>query len=100
MLLRQLAINVLGFGIYHLVPMGASNRYEMAQTLIAAERRRETSNKSKQIHPIFRLLVNQLLKPPEFLLNNEKLSEWLSFALPDWEEDFLQVADQILQDFV
>ena len=90
-------------GIYNLVPMGASNRYEMAQTLIAFAEQKgvELQTKVNEIQPILSATCESVAQRPQnSLLNNEKLSKCLSFTLPDWEEDFLQVADQILEDFV
>ena len=87
-------------GIYHLVPISASNRYEMAQTLIAFAEQKgvKLQTKVNEIHPIFSATCESVAQRPQnSLLSNEKLSEWL-ICPSDWEEDFLQVADQILQD--
>ena len=86
-------------GIYHLAARGCSNWHEIAQTLIRRAKERSMTLKldSDDVCAIATTdYPTPAQRPLNSQLNTEKLSTYLSFPLPDWKNDFLDVADQII----
>ncbi len=88
-------------GIYHLVPQGKTSWYGIATALmdLARLRRLKISLSEEGLHPI---LTKDYPTPAKRPLNSRfdtsKLATRLNFTLPDWQDDFLDVAEQIIKD--
>lgn len=88
-------------GIYNLVPKGMSNWHEIAQTLIhyANDRGVELNTKADDIQAIPTSDYPTLAQRPlNSVLNIEKISHHLAFELPNWKDDFLVVARDIIEE--
>ena len=88
-------------GIYNLVPQGVSNWHEIAQTLInfADERGVELNTKVANIKAISTSeYPTPAQRPLNSVLNIEKISQHLAFELPNWKDDFLAVAADIIEE--
>jgi dTDP-4-dehydrorhamnose reductase len=88
-------------GIYNLVPKGVSNWHEIAQTLINFANKRGVELKIKEDN-IEAILTSDYptsaQRPLNSLLNIEKISQHLAFELPNWKDDFLVVAADIIEE--
>lgn len=88
-------------GIYNLVPRGVSNWHEVAQTLINFANEQGVELKTKvadiQAIPTFDY-PKPAERPLNSVLNTEKISHQLAFELPNWEDDFLAVAADIIEE--
>ena len=88
-------------GIYNLVPEGKSNWHEIAQTLMyfAARLGMPLSAEARNIRAITTAEYPTTAKRPlNSLFYTQRLSAHLSFGLPDWKDDFLAVASQIIKE--
>ena len=88
-------------GVYHVAPKGASNWYEIARTLVKYAERLNvplcaTTADIQQISSAEYPTVAK--RPPNSLLNTQKLQAQLSFELPHWRDDFLGVAEEIIKE--
>ncbi len=88
-------------GIYHLAPQGISNWHEIAKTLIAyAEQQRVPLN--TQVVDIQAIVTAEYptaaKRPLNSQLDTHKLQSQLSFDLPNWKDDFLAVARDIVKE--
>lgn len=89
-------------GIYNLVPQGRSNWHEIAQTLVdcAAELGMPLSAQACDIRAITTAEYPTAAKRPlNSLLDTQRLCAHLSFGLPDWKDDFLAVAGEIIEEW-
>ena len=88
-------------GIYHLVPTGMSNRYEIVQILLMFCENHHISLKARAAD-IRAITTHEYLTPAQRPLNSQlatnKLQEKLSFDLPHWKDDFLAVASDIVKE--
>jgi len=88
-------------GIYNLVPKGVSNWHEIAQTLITFANGRGVNLKTK-VADIQAIPTSEYPTPAQrplnSVLNIEKISQHLTFELPDWKDDFLVVAIDIIEE--
>ena len=88
-------------GVYHLTPSGVSNWHEVARTLISLSERYNMPLKitSKDIEGINSNMFKTAAKRPKnSVLENTKLNDRLEFDLPNWEEDFIQIATKIIKE--
>lgn len=88
-------------GIYNLVPQGVSNWHEIAQTLIysANERGVEFKTKAADIQAISTSdYPTPAQRPLNSVLDTEKISQHIAFELPNWKDDFLVVATDIIEE--
>lgn len=87
-------------GIYHLTPNGTSNWYEIAINLIKLAKENSTKLTISEVEKIKTLNYPTIAKRPlNSLLNTQKLKNKISFKLPDWKEDFNNVAIEIVKEF-
>ena len=89
-------------GIYNLVPEGKSNWHEIAQTLVdfAAGLGMPLSAQARDIRAITTAEYPTAAKRPlNSLLDTQRLCAHLSFGLPDWKDDFLAVAGEIIEEW-
>lgn len=88
-------------GVYNLVPKGISNWHEIAQTLINHAHEKGVALKTKAVN-IQAIAASEYPTPAQrplnSVLNIEKISHQLSFELPNWKDDFLQVATDIIEE--
>lgn len=88
-------------GIYHLSPRGKSNWHEVAQTLVGfAERQQMVLNASvKDIKAIATTEYPKAAQRPlNSQLDTQKLHKQLSFTLPYWKDEFLDVVKDIVKE--
>lgn len=88
-------------GIYNLAPKGVSNWHEIAQTLInfASGRGVELKAKVADIQAIpTSEYPTPAQRPLNSVLNIEKISQHIAFKLPNWKDDFLVVATDIIEE--
>ncbi len=88
-------------GIYHLAPRGQTTWHEIAQTLIhlANEEQLNITVDKRSVHPIKTTDYPTAAKrPPNSLLNTNRLEQYIKFNLPHWEDDFSIVAKEIIKD--
>jgi len=88
-------------GIYHLAPQGVSSWHEIAKTLIVyAEQQRVRLN--TQVADIQEITTAEYptaaKRPLNSQLDTHKLRAQLSFDLPNWKDDFLAVASDIVKE--
>ena len=88
-------------GIYHLAPQGVSSWHEIAKTLIVyAEQQRVQLN--AQVADIQAITTAEYptaaKRPLNSQLDTHKLRAQLSFDLPNWKDDFLAVASDIVKE--
>lgn len=89
-------------GIYNLVPEGKSNWHEIAQTLVdfATGLGMPLSAEARDIRAITTAeYPTAAQRPLNSLLDTQKLCAHLSFGLPDWKDDFLAVAGEIIEEW-
>ena len=87
-------------GIYHLTPNGVSNWHEIAINLIRLAKENSTKLSISEVEKIKTLNYPTIAKRPlNSLLNTQKLKNKISFKLPDWKEDFQNVAIKIVEEF-
>ena len=87
-------------GLYHLSPQGVTNWYEIAQTLVnfANQNNVRLSLNSNSIKPITtEEYPTPARRPLNSQLDTHKLRKQLTFNLPDWKDDFLAVANEIVK---
>ena len=85
-------------GIYHLVPMGISNRYEIVQSLLklCENYRIPLKAHAEDVNPVTTdEYLTAAKRPLNSQLDTRKLRAKLSFDLPHWKDDFLAVASDI-----
>ena len=88
-------------GLYHLAPLGSSTWHEVAQTLIffADKYGMLLNTRASSIRGIATTDYQASAKRPlNSCLDTRKLSEQLSFKLPNWKDDFLTVAADIIKE--
>jgi dTDP-4-dehydrorhamnose reductase len=88
-------------GIYHLAPQGVSSWHEIAKTLIvyAEQQRVQLSTQVENIQAITTAEYPTAAKRPlNSQLDTHKLRAQLSFDLPNWKDDFLAVASDIVKE--
>ena len=88
-------------GIYHLVPTGSSNRYEIAQTLLSILEKCHTSLRARTegiTATTTKDYPTAAQRPLNSQLDTHKLRAQLSFGLPHWKDDFLAVASEIIKE--
>lgn len=88
-------------GIYHLAPQGVSSWHEIAKTLIvyAEQQRVQLSTQVADIQAITTAEYPTAAKRPlNSELDTHKLRSQLSFDLPNWKDDFLAVASDIVKE--
>ena len=89
-------------GIYHLAPKGITTWYDIATHLIKLAERSELklNIRASEIIPISSSeFPTSAKRPCNSLLNTQKLQNKITFALPDWKDDFNIVAQKIIQGF-
>ncbi|WP_018689348.1 dTDP-4-dehydrorhamnose reductase [Ahrensia kielensis] len=89
-------------GIYHLVPKGQTTWYGIAIKLIqiASAENITLATNENSVYPILTSQYPMLAaRPANSLLNTSKLDRALSFDLPQWSDDFYDVANQIIRSF-
>ena len=89
-------------GIYNLAPKVKSNWHKIAQTLVdfAAGLGMPLSAQARDIRAITTAEYPTAAKRPlNSLLDTQKLCAHLSFGLPDWKDDFLAVAGEIIEEW-
>jgi len=88
-------------GSYHLVPKGETTWFGVAQALLryASNSDIVLSTNASQLKAISTSEYPTVAKRPlNSRLNTDKLAQYLSFALPDWEEDFSVTAKSIIKE--
>ena len=88
-------------GIYHLAPQGVSSWHEIAKTLIvyAEQQRVQLNTQVENIQAITTAEYPTAAKRPlNSKLDTHKLRAQLSFDLPNWKDDFLAVASDIVKE--
>ena len=88
-------------GIYNLAPRGVSNWNQIAQTLLACAERQNMplSMHSDNIQSITTAEYPAAAQRPlNSLLNTEKIRGLLTFVLPNWQDDFIAVATEIIEE--
>ena len=88
-------------GIYHLAPQGKTSWHEIAQTLIAYAERQHIPLRTHvaDIQAITAAEYPTAAKRPlNSQLDTHKLRSQLSFDLPQWKDDFLVVARDIVKE--
>lgn len=88
-------------GIYHLAPQGVSSWHEIAKTLIlyAEQQRLQLNTQVADIQAITTAEYPTAAKRPlNSQLDTHKLRAQLSFDLPNWKDDFLAVASDIVKE--
>lgn len=88
-------------GLYHLTPQGATSWFGIARTLLhlAAQKGVPLTAGQDAIHPIpTDAYPTPARRPANSLLNTGKLQQHISFDLPDWESEFLKVAEVIIEE--
>jgi len=88
-------------GIYHLAPQGVSSWHEIAKTLIvyAEQQRVQLNTQAADIQAITTAEYPTAAKRPlNSQLDTSKLRAQLSFDLPNWKDDFLAVASDIVKE--
>ena len=88
-------------GIYHLAPQGVSSWHEIAKTLIvyAEQQRVQLNTQVTEIQAITTAEYPTSAKRPlNSQLDTSKLRAQLSFDLPHWKVDFLNVASEIVKE--
>jgi len=88
-------------GIYHLAPQGVSSWHEIAKTLIvyAEQQRVQLNTQVADIQAITTAEYPTAAKRPlNSQLDTHKLRAQLSFDLPNWKNDFLAVASDIVKE--
>jgi dTDP-4-dehydrorhamnose reductase len=88
-------------GIYHLAPQGVSSWHEIAKTLIvyAEQQRVQLNTQVENIQAITTAEYPTAAKRPlNSQLDTHKLRAQLSFDLPNWKDDFLAVASDIVKE--
>ena len=88
-------------GIYHLAPQGVSSWHEIAKTLIvyAEQQRVQLNTQVADIQAITTAEYPTAAKRPlNSQLDTHKLRAQLSFDLPNWKDDFLAVASDIVKE--
>ena len=88
-------------GIYHLAPQGKTSWHEIAQTLIAYAERQHIPLRTHvaDIQAITAAEYPTAAKRPlNSQLDTHKLRSQLSFDLPQWKDDFLAVACEIVKE--
>lgn len=87
-------------GIYNLTPGGETTWYGVATSLLqlAEDNQLELNIKTTAIAPITSdQYPTPAARPKNSLLNINKLEQQLGFTLPDWREELLNVAKDIVQ---
>jgi len=88
-------------GIYHLAPQGVSSWHEIAKTLIvyAEQQRVQLNTQVENIQANTTAEYPTAAKRPlNSQLDTHKLRAQLSFDLPNWKDDFLAVASDIVKE--
>jgi dTDP-4-dehydrorhamnose reductase len=88
-------------GIYHLAPRGVSSWHEIAKTLIvyAEQQRVQLNTQVADIQAITTAEYQTAAKRPlNSQLDTHKLRAQLSLDLPNWKDDFLAVASDIVKE--
>ena len=88
-------------GIYHLSPGGRTTWYEIAQTLINLSKQKGIllSMDEKSLEPIVSSdSPGPAKRPMNSLLNTDKLERCLGFKIPNWEYDFMKIANEIINE--
>lgn len=88
-------------GIYHLTPQGVSNWHEVAQTLVgfAEQQAIPLAASVKDICAITTAeYPTAARRPLNSRLDARKLQTQLSFDLPNWKDDFLAMASDIIKE--
>ncbi|MDB2536646.1 dTDP-4-dehydrorhamnose reductase [Alphaproteobacteria bacterium] len=88
-------------GLYHISPKGASNWNEIARILLEFAQRHKFPLKlcAENVRAISSAENSiKASRPLNSLLDTQKLRSKLSFELPDWKDDFLAVASDILKE--
>jgi len=88
-------------GIYHHAPQGVSSWHEIAKTLIvyAEQQRVQLNTQVENIQAITTAEYPTAAKRPlNSQLDTHKLRAQLSFDLPNWKDDFLAVASDIVKE--
>jgi dTDP-4-dehydrorhamnose reductase len=88
-------------GIYHLAPQDVSSWHEIAKTLIvyAEQQRVQLNTQVENIQAITTAEYPTAAKRPlNSQLDTHKLRAQLSFDLPNWKDDFLAVASDIVKE--
>lgn len=89
-------------GIYHLVPQGETNWFDVAQTLLQLASRAKVSLKSDadSLKAITTTdYPTPASRPANSRLNTDRLEQQIIFKLPNWKEDFSMVAINIIKEF-
>ena len=87
-------------GLYHLAPRGETTWYEVARTLIdvAAKKGLPIVLNKNEIQPIATDDYPAKAKRPlSSRLNTKKLEDMLNMELPNWKDEFIQVANEIVE---
>lgn len=88
-------------GIYNLAPRGVSNWNQIAQTLLACAERQNMplSMHADNIQSITTAEYPAAAQRPlNSLLNTEKIRGLLTFVLPNWQDDFIAVTTEIIEE--
>lgn len=88
-------------GLYHLAPQGKTSWHEIAQTLIAYAEQQQILLRTHvaDIQAITTAEYPTAAKRPlNSQLDTHKLRSQLSFDLPNWKDDFLAVASEIVKE--
>mgnify|MGYP001429198201 CR=1 FL=1 len=88
-------------GIYHLAPQGVSNWHQIASTLVGYAEQQNVPLKTcvADIHAISAAEYPTAAKRPlNSQLDTDKLRSQLSFDLPHWKDDFLDVASGMIEE--
>lgn len=87
-------------GIYNLVPKGVTNWYELAKLIIshASEKNVKLNMHYEDVSPISsKDYATSTQRPENSLLNTTKLTNYLSFQLPEWQSDLYDELDNIIR---
>ena len=88
-------------GTYHLTPKGSTTWFGVAQALLKLAEDRGISVLAKE-STLQAIKTSEYptaaLRPENSRLNTAKLERQLEFELPDWENEFLKVADKIIRE--
>ena len=88
-------------GIYHLVPNGYTNWYDMCKIIISEAKKINTNLMIENILPITSDNYPSLARRPlNSCLSNSKLNSVLSFNLPDWKMEFCRVLGKVIENEV
>ena len=86
-------------GVYHLVPNGYTNRYEMAERILQIGKANSTDTAiifGELIKATSNIFSNSAKRPLSSKLDNSKLAEKLTFKIPHWTDDFDEITSYLI----